>query len=145
MMIRYATFILPPVADKDDHIIPCLAAVLREAPRLDIKIRRRALAALGEVVFYVSAQGDEASAKERGREVDSWRLPSSAIAVIVRCLREDPDETIRHYAAKLVENVMAQGSVEYKQKLGDSTHSDITCPCVYLNSFHLLHPLIRRC
>ena len=58
MMIRFATFILPPSDEKAEHIIPVLVSLLREQPRLDVKIRRRALAALGEVVFYISAQGD---------------------------------------------------------------------------------------
>ena len=95
MMIRFATFILPPPSsrgegerdEKADHIIPALSAVLKETPRLDVKIRRRALAALGEVVFYISAQGEEGE-ERGGRGEDPWKLPTGALSLIVRCLRE---------------------------------------------------------
>ena len=122
MMIRFATFILPPNDDKAEHIIPVLISVLREQPRLDVKIRRRALAALGEVVFYISAQGDGDDA--HSKEEDPWKLPGGALTIIVKCLREDPDETIRHYAAKLIENVMAQGGKDYKKRLATFDNAD---------------------
>ena len=113
MMIRFATFILPPTNEKDDHIIPTLSSVLKETPKLDVRIRRRALAALGEVVFYISAQGQEPGE----RDEDPWRLPVAALSLVLRCLRKDPDETMKHYAAKLIENCMAQGGLEFKKRL----------------------------
>ena len=133
MMIRFATFILPPSSsNKEDHIIPTLVSLLRETPKLDIKIRRRAIAALGEVIFYVSAQGGEGAGgaasssssllddrdQQRGEdEANSWKIPSTALITVLKALKEDPDETIKHYSAKLIENVMAQGSLEYRNRL----------------------------
>ena len=131
MMIRFATFILPPSSsNKEDHIIPTLVSLLRESPKLDIKIRRRAIAALGEVIFYVSAQGGEGAGasssssslpddrdQQREDEANSWKIPSTALITVLKALKEDPDETIKHYSAKLIENVMAQGSIEYRNRL----------------------------
>ena len=130
MMIRFATFILPPSSsNKEDHIIPTLVSLLRETPKLDIKIRRRAIAALGEVIFYVSAQGGEGAGasssssspddrdQQREDEANSWKIPSTALITVLKALKEDPDETIKHYSAKLIENVMAQGSLEYRNRL----------------------------
>ena len=77
---------------------------------------------MGEVVFYISAQGDGEDANSK--EEDPWKLPVGALSTIVKCLREDPDETIRHYAGKLVENVMAQGGKDYKRRLATFDNAD---------------------
>lgn len=58
------------------------------------------------------------------RDDDPWKLPTGALALIIKCLREDPDENIKHYAAKLVENVMAQGGKEYKLRLASPENVD---------------------
>lgn len=70
--------------------------------KLDPKLKRRATAALGELIFYIVAQeeGDGGEAAEDGQP-DKWVLPSAAIAVLVRCLKDDTDECVRHYAAKV--------------------------------------------
>ena len=129
-MLRFATYIQPPShKNKDDHLLPVLVSVMKSledisggsmgnsqkgsinsSSRQDIKIKRRCMAALGETLFYISSQED--SNTDQG----SWALPMGTISAVVRCLRNDSDEAIRHYAVKTIENVMAQGASEHKRK-----------------------------
>ena len=114
VMLRYATFIQPPnVKTRDDHILPVLVSMLRDNNKIEIKCKRRIVAALGEMIFYITSQDDE----ETNSDAAQWVLPSAAIAVLLKCLKDDTDEIIRHYAAKTVENVMAQGGLEYRRRL----------------------------
>jgi len=117
-MLRYATLIHPPTAkNKDEHLLPVLVGLLKEpsaglgtAARLDSRLKKRVVAALGEVLFYVSSQEDDGAPEK-------WNLSSSAFAVLARALKDDSDEVVRHYAAKTMENIMAQGSPEFRRKL----------------------------
>ena len=85
---------------------------------MDLKLRKRAIAALGEILFYISAQdedptSDTGSAEEkaaRGGGVGAapateaktkWLVPDTAFTAILKALRDDPDEVVRHYAAKV--------------------------------------------
>jgi hypothetical protein len=100
LFLRYATFIQPPApAAQDSHILSVLVNVLSEpeANRVDALLRRRALAALGELIFYVSAQGED----EEGGEAHPWVLPPGAVMVLTKSLSDDSDEVVRHYAAKV--------------------------------------------
>jgi serine/threonine-protein kinase ULK4 len=128
-VLRYATYVQCPSAKhKDDHILPTLVGIMKEdgtsstagsrsaaaagtssgSSRTDAKIRRRCMAALGEVLFYIGSQ-------DEGEEA-AWTVPPGTIGCVVRCLRDESDEALRHYAAKTVENIMAQGSSEHKRK-----------------------------
>eukprot|EP01042_Synura_sphagnicola_P001051 gene1051-1185_t len=144
MMLRYANFIQPPsVRNREEHIIPTLVGVLKETGRVDLKLRKRAIAALGEILFYISAQdedptSDTGSAEEkaaRGGGVGAapateaktkWLVPDTAFTAILKALRDDPDEVVRHYAAKVgdivvevntTENILAQGSLSHRRRL----------------------------
>lgn len=60
IMLRYATYIQPPnIRSRDEHIVPNLVALLRENIRMDTRLKRRLIAALGETIFYISAQEEE--------------------------------------------------------------------------------------
>ena len=157
LFLRYTTFIEPPplpssstssgkgttaatatgaAARDNDHILPCLIRVLsspeeRSALRNEPKLRHRLLAALGESVFYISAQLEEGGAStdtDTGTgTADSvtgdagpgggggsgsgskWFVPPAAISVLVACLKDDTDEVVRHYAAKVSQSA-SQGS-----------------------------------
>ncbi len=76
MMLRYATILNPPtIRMRDEHIVVTIVNLLNTASvttntrergntpnstvdKIDVKFRRRLVAALGEVVFYISAQED---------------------------------------------------------------------------------------
>jgi serine/threonine-protein kinase ULK4 len=70
------------------------------------KVKRRAIAALGEYMFYAATQLDD-------DQVDPvWELSNDAITVIVRSLRMDADgdEVVRFYSCKTLENICAQSN-----------------------------------
>lgn len=107
LMLRYATYIAPPTKEtKDEHIIPTLCLLLRDSnQKLDPKLKRRLVAALGESVFYVSSQEEE-----------EWVLPPGVCTVLLKCLKDESDEIAMHYAAKTIENVLAQGAAGHKRR-----------------------------
>jgi serine/threonine-protein kinase ULK4 len=126
LMLRYATFIQPPtVRNRDDHIVQVLVSMLREnfsssssgsvsstsrsGSGGDSRLRKRLVAALGEIVFYISSQDDDNAVINSsgvadgadGGPLDKWVLPQGAVDMLARSLKDDNDEVIRHYAAKV--------------------------------------------
>ena len=98
---RYTTFVQPPTAkNRDDHILPTLISILRDNTKVEVKLRRRCVAALGELVFYITAQEEETHTTT-GTADSRWALPHGAITVLTKCLKDDSDEAVRHYAAKV--------------------------------------------
>jgi hypothetical protein len=77
-----------------------LISLLRDTSAAGVKadpiFRRRALAALGELIFYISAQEEG-----QGDGTKAWQLAPGTVSVITRCLADESDEVIRHYAAKV--------------------------------------------
>eukprot|EP00981_Chlorochromonas_danica_P012115 scaffold4505_cov165-Ochromonas_danica.AAC.5 len=65
LLLRHSTFIHPPLEkNKDDHIVDTLVYLLRDASKstnADSRIKRRLVAALGEIIFYITAQDEEDS------------------------------------------------------------------------------------
>jgi hypothetical protein len=98
---RYTTFVQPPTnKNRDDHILPTLISILRDNTKVEVKLRRRCVAALGELVFYITAQEEETHTTS-GTAESRWALPQGAITVLTKCLKDDSDEAVRHYAAKV--------------------------------------------
>ena len=57
------------------------------------------MAAIGELVFYITAQEEEIPVGTVGQGVggvsDSrWVLPQGAVAVLTKCLKDDSDEAV---------------------------------------------------
>jgi hypothetical protein len=101
LFARYTTFVQPPTAkNRDDHILPTLISILRDNTKVEVKLRRRCVAALGELVFYITAQEEETHTTT-GTAESRWALPHGAITVLTKCLKDDSDEAVRHYAAKV--------------------------------------------
>lgn len=115
-MLRYCGFVQPPtVRNRDDHIIASLIGILKESSKMDSKLKRRVVAALGEAVFYVCSQPDPQDEDGNGNG-GQWSLPAGVITVLLKCLKDETDEIVRHYAAKTIENVLSQGSIEYRRR-----------------------------
>ena len=147
-VLRFATYIqCPNEKQRDEHILPTLVALIREDSvsstsrnstgasnsRTDAKIKRRCMAALGEVLFYISSQENEEEVYgEDSLRPHKWTVPSGCIGCVVRCLRDEGDEILRHYAAKTIENIMAQGSPEHKRKF---VTVDIACRLLELSQY----------
>jgi serine/threonine-protein kinase ULK4 len=69
------------------------------------KVRRRAIAALGEYMFYAATQLDD----ENYAAV--WQLSEHSINLIVKCLKvTEEDDIVRFYACKTLENICAQST-----------------------------------
>lgn len=76
-MLRYATYIQPPsIRAREEHIVPTIVNLLRDNVKMDIRLKRRLSAALGEMIFYISAQEEETTSTNSG---DS--LPSTLIGL----------------------------------------------------------------
>jgi serine/threonine-protein kinase ULK4 len=71
------------------------------------KVRRKAVAALGEYMFYAATQLDDEAADP------CWEIRDDAINAIIKSLRVDTttpegsDETVVFYAVKTLENITA--------------------------------------
>ena len=66
------------------------------------KVRRKAISALGEYLFYAATQLDDEQADP------CWEIPQSAISMVTKVLRTSEDEVVRFYACKTLENITAQ-------------------------------------
>lgn len=65
------------------------------------KVRRKAVASLGEFMFYAATQLDDDQADP------VWNLNPTAIKSLVKCLHQGEDEIVRFYACKTIENITA--------------------------------------
>lgn len=51
-------------------------------------------------MFYITAQDEESQEAPSAAE-GRWVLPLGAVTVLLKCLKDDTDEAVRHYAAKV--------------------------------------------
>lgn len=96
-MVRHSTVIENEVAESE--LFPLLVEAVKDKSD---QVRKKAIAALGEYMFYAATQMDDEQAEA------CWEIPEEAIAIIVKSLREGEDETVRFYACKTLENITAQ-------------------------------------
>ena len=68
------------------------------------KIKRKAIASLGEYLFYAATQLDDDNADP------CWNISDESIACIIRALRPSEDSIVRLYACKTLENITAQSN-----------------------------------
>ena len=66
------------------------------------KVRRKAVASLGELLFYAATQLDDEQADP------IWEIPEVAVLALIKCLDTTEDEIVRFYACKTIENITAQ-------------------------------------
>ena len=112
LVVRHASFIAPDASEKEEGLLHVLTGLVREGTGKDksgsssnsAPMRRRGIAALGELIFYIAT----------GADGEGWLLPADTINTLSKCLIEDEDPVVTLYAAKVVENVLAQAP------LGDS-------------------------
>jgi serine/threonine-protein kinase ULK4 len=82
------------------------------APSVNERLRRRAMATLGELLFYAATQAAEEAQPdgENGSQPHNrWPFPGHTALSIARMLRHADDEIAQHYGAKTVENVATAG------------------------------------
>lgn len=69
------------------------------------KVRRRAIAALGEYIFYGATQLDGTQATEM------WDIPHYCISLLMKQIKTSEDEIVKHYALKSIENITSQSEL----------------------------------
>lgn len=81
-------------------IVPILIELVKDA---SVAVRRRAMAALGEYLFYGSDQIDGSP------ENEMWEIPFQVVSILVRALKSSSeDEVVVHYAIKTIENIVCK-------------------------------------
>ncbi|XP_075521675.1 serine/threonine-protein kinase RUNKEL-like [Primulina tabacum] len=111
LLIRHSTFIGDDLPNSG--ILGALTDGLRDRQE---KVRRFSMAALGELLFYISTLSDHAmdnkpqeSPSKDNRPSSGWQVPSSLITFIASVLRKGEDDLTQLYALRTVENISSHG------------------------------------
>ncbi|PKA51007.1 Serine/threonine-protein kinase TIO [Apostasia shenzhenica] len=112
LLIRHSTYIEADLASSG--ILDALGHGLREKQD---KTRRFCMAALGELMFYISTVKDSVekdncaseSPSNDKRYSSSWKVSNSLIGLVSSVLRKGEDDVTQLYALKTIENICSQG------------------------------------
>ncbi|XP_048235424.1 serine/threonine-protein kinase RUNKEL [Ricinus communis] len=111
LLIRHSTFIEDDLANSG--ILGSLTDGLRD--KLE-KVRRFSMAALGELLFYISTQNEQSrennppeSPSKDSRSAFGWQVPNSLISLVSSVLRKGEDDITQLYALRTIENICSQG------------------------------------
>ncbi|XWS14002.1 hypothetical protein CRYUN_Cryun36dG0086900 [Craigia yunnanensis] len=111
LLIRHSTFIGDDLANSG--ILGALTDGLRDRQE---KVRRFSMAALGELLFYISTQNEHArdnypleSPSKDNRPASGWQVPNSLISLVSSVLRKGEDDMTQLYALRTIENICSQG------------------------------------
>ncbi|KAL3641960.1 hypothetical protein CASFOL_012775 [Castilleja foliolosa] len=111
LLIRHSTFIGDELANSG--ILGALTDGLRDRQE---KVRRFSMAALGELIFYISTLNDPAkennpqeSPSKDSRPPSSWQVPNALISLISSVLRRGEDDLTQLYALRTIENISGHG------------------------------------
>lgn len=105
LLVRHATYIAEELAQTS--VIEILTEALKDKNE---RVRRRVMATLGELLFYIATQQQDAQSGLTAQEVsDCWSINSSTISAVTRLLKPQEDEIAQHYAVKTIENICSQG------------------------------------
>ena len=109
LLLRHATYITEELASSG--IVTVLTECLKDKNE---RVRRRAAATLGELLFYIATQQHEAGLKASSEggvssNAGAWQIPPTTVGTVTRMLRQGEDEIAQHYAVKTIENIAAHG------------------------------------
>ncbi|GLT42012.1 hypothetical protein SLA2020_160360 [Shorea laevis] len=111
LLIRHSTLIEDDLAHSG--ILGALADGLRDKQE---KVRRFSMAALGELLFYISTQNEHTrdntlleSPSKDSRFTNGWQVPNSLISLVSSVLRKGEDDITQLYALRTIENICSQG------------------------------------
>lgn len=120
-LLRHATYLEPSVAD-----LGLFDVLLEGLAEHDVLLRRKSVAALGELLFYIATQPAQERRRDPGLGVrpasqcgaeglppeesqQGWQVPGTVLEALSQVLLSPGgDEVAQHYAAKTVENVATQ-------------------------------------
>ncbi|KAF5736920.1 Serine/threonine-protein kinase ULK4 [Tripterygium wilfordii] len=111
LLIRHSTFIEDNLANSG--ILGSLSDGLRDKQE---KVRRFSMAALGELLFYISTQNEHAresnpleSPSKDSRSTYGWQVPNALVSLVSSVLRKGEDDITQLYALRTIENICSQG------------------------------------
>ncbi|XP_012482075.1 serine/threonine-protein kinase RUNKEL isoform X1 [Gossypium raimondii] len=111
LLIRHSTFIEDDLSNSG--ILIALSDGLRDYQE---KVRRFSMAALGELLFYISTQNEQAkdnnpleSPSKNNKPVSGWQVPNSLVSLVSSVLRKGEDDMTQLYAVRTIENICSQG------------------------------------
>ncbi|RDX89196.1 Serine/threonine-protein kinase RUNKEL, partial [Mucuna pruriens] len=111
LLIRHSTFVDDSLANSG--ILGSLTDGLRDKQE---KVRRFSMAALGELLFYISTQNADCrdnnqleSPSKDNRTTYGWQVPNSLISLVSSILRKGEDDITQLYALRTIENICSQG------------------------------------
>jgi serine/threonine-protein kinase ULK4 len=114
LLLRHATYITEELAASG--VVTVLTECLKDKNE---RVRRRAMATLGELLFYIATQQHEATeaaqraggagATAANAAAAAWQVPASTVGTVTRMLRAGEDEIAQHYAVKTIENIVSHG------------------------------------
>ncbi|KAL0919394.1 hypothetical protein M5K25_011486 [Dendrobium thyrsiflorum] len=111
LFIRHSTYIETELASCG--IIDALVHGLRDKQD---KVRRFSMAALGELLFYISTLNytvgkDNCAAESPSKDKRSsgWQVSNSLIGLVSSILRKGEDDIVQLYALKTIDNICSQG------------------------------------
>lgn len=117
LLVRHSTVIDNELAESE--VAQALIDVMEDRNE---KVRRRAIAALGEYLFYAATQLDE----ENYDQV--WDLSAHSIELITKCLNiQEEDDIVRFYACKTLENICAQSTRAGRKFATSDTLKKLLC------------------
>ncbi|KAK9146832.1 hypothetical protein Sjap_006735 [Stephania japonica] len=111
LLIRHSTYIGDDLASSG--LVGALTDGLRDKQD---KVRRLSMAALGELLFYISTQNEQgrdnntedAQSKDM-RTAFGWQVPNPVISLVSSILRKGEDDITQLYALRAIENISSQG------------------------------------
>uniref|UniRef100_A0A1J3JA14 non-specific serine/threonine protein kinase n=1 Tax=Noccaea caerulescens TaxID=107243 RepID=A0A1J3JA14_NOCCA len=111
LLLRHSTSIEDDLANSG--ILESLTNGLRDKHE---KVRRFSMAALGELLFYISTQNEhkdfkptESPSKET-RSASGWQVSNALISLVSSVLRKGEDGLTQLYALRTIENICSQGA-----------------------------------
>eukprot|EP01059_Diplonema_ambulator_P036517 TRINITY_DN9115_c0_g1_i3.p1 TRINITY_DN9115_c0_g1~~TRINITY_DN9115_c0_g1_i3.p1 ORF type:complete len:1157 (+),score=377.92 TRINITY_DN9115_c0_g1_i3:339-3809(+) len=99
LLIRHATFINSDLAKTG--IVNHLLVLFEDK---SVKVRRRAVACLGELLFYIATQ--------QPADRDAWGVGKDVCVLFSKGL-DSEDEAVRHYTVKTIENISGHSDADY--------------------------------
>ncbi|KAK9287888.1 hypothetical protein L1049_016331 [Liquidambar formosana] len=111
LLIRHSTFIEDDLANSG--ILGSLTDGVRDKQE---KVRRFSMAALGELLFYISTQNENGrdnnppeSPSKDSRGASGWQVSNPLISLVSSMLRKGEDDVTQLYALRTIENICSQG------------------------------------
>lgn len=102
-LLRYAT-IIDSDLPKSLLVDNLLEIITQNSSSDEVTVKRKAIAALGEYLFYAATQMDEEEYD------DAWNIDEKLVQILNQEICQSEDEVCRLYATRTIENITAQSN-----------------------------------